>query len=315
MCIRDSLKDVANEANIEARFDTPLDTKQLFLADCLFLTAQPVAVIIAGSTERLLEAELAWSHLRQIGDPTRVIAVIEEAKQVGLKPVSYTHLLQTECVSPTTRWRSFRACRPSARISCTPKARDVYKGQSTLDEQYTTIETLDGMVRRLTTAEIAEAAAPPTAKRFMPSSLYSDSGGKTTSYFAALNGASWQCLPGYFWRTSEEGMRRLIGAGRITAVGRYLRYKMYSDDYPVVRVTNLWNDVRAGGYGEAKIYVVQTNVDVIARCILMATDPGDLVLDPTCGSGTTGYVAEYWGRRWITMDTSRVCLLYTSRCV
>jgi adenine-specific DNA-methyltransferase len=76
----------------------------------------------------------------------------------------------------------------------------------------------------------------------------------------------------------------------------------------VVRVTNLWNDVRAGGYGEAKIYVVQTNVDVIARCILMATDPGDLVLDPTCGSGTTGYVAEYWGRRWITMDTSRVAL-------
>ena len=182
------------------------------------------------------------------------------------------------------------------------------RAPSTLDEQYTTIETLDGMVRRLTTAEIAEAAAPPTAKRFMPSSLYSDSGGKTTSYFAALNGASWQCLPGYFWRTSEEGMRRLIGAGRITAVGRYLRYKMYSDDYPVVRVTNLWNDVRAGGYGEAKIYVVQTNVDVIARCILMATDPGDLVLDPTCGSGTTGYVAEYWGRRWITMDTSRVAL-------
>ena len=101
-------------------------------------------------------------------------------------------------------------------------------------------------------------------------------------------------------------MRRLIGAGRITAVGRYLRYKMYSDDYPVVRVTNLWNDVRAGSYGEAKIYVVQTNVHVIPRCILMATDPGDLVLDPTCGSGTTGYVAEYWGRRWITMDTSRV---------
>lgn len=79
------LKEVANEANIGARFDTPLDAKQLFLADCLFLTAQPVAVIIAGSTERLLEAELAWSHLRQIGDPTRVIAVIEEAKQVGLK--------------------------------------------------------------------------------------------------------------------------------------------------------------------------------------------------------------------------------------
>ncbi|MBK8121784.1 MAG: site-specific DNA-methyltransferase [Sulfuritalea sp.] len=183
------------------------------------------------------------------------------------------------------------------------------RAPSTLDEQYTTIETLDGMVRQLDNApKVLRLRRGTCNKRFMPKGSHPDSGGKTTSYFAALNGASWQCLPGYFWRTSEEGMRRLIGAGRITAVGRYLRYKMYSDDYPVVRVTNLWNDVRAGGYGEAKIYVVQTNVDVIARCILMATDPGDLVVDPTCGSGTTAYVAETWGRRWITMDTSRVAL-------
>jgi adenine-specific DNA-methyltransferase len=83
---------------------------------------------------------------------------------------------------------------------------------------------------------------------------------------------------------------------------------MYGDDYPIVRVTNYWDDVRAGGFGEAKIYVVQTTLDVVERCILMSTDPGDLVLDPTCGSGTTAYVAEQWGRRWITIDTSRVAL-------
>ena len=83
---------------------------------------------------------------------------------------------------------------------------------------------------------------------------------------------------------------------------------MYADDYPIVRITNYWDDVRAGGFGEAKIYVVQTTLDVIQRCILMTTDPGDLVLDPTCGSGTTAYVAEQWGRRWITIDTSRVSL-------
>jgi adenine-specific DNA-methyltransferase len=83
---------------------------------------------------------------------------------------------------------------------------------------------------------------------------------------------------------------------------------MYADDYPIVRVTNYWDDVRAGGFGEAKVYVVQTTTDVVQRCILMTTDPGDLVLDPTCGSGTTAYVAEQWGRRWITIDTSRVAL-------
>ena len=83
---------------------------------------------------------------------------------------------------------------------------------------------------------------------------------------------------------------------------------MYGDDYPIVRVTNYWDDVRAGGFGEAKIFVVQTTTDVIQRCILMTTDPGDLILDPTCGGGTTAYVAEQWGRRWITIDTSRVAL-------
>jgi hypothetical protein len=79
------LKEVEREANVPARYDTPLDAKRLFVADCLFLSERPVAVIVAGSTERLLEAELAWSHLRQIGDPTRVVAVVEDAKQVGLK--------------------------------------------------------------------------------------------------------------------------------------------------------------------------------------------------------------------------------------
>ena len=83
---------------------------------------------------------------------------------------------------------------------------------------------------------------------------------------------------------------------------------MYGDDYPIVRVTNYWDDVRAGGFGEAKIYVVQTTTDVVQRCILMATDPGDLVVDPTGGSGTSAYVSEQWGRRWITIDTSRVAL-------
>ncbi len=114
-----------------------------------------------------------------------------------------------------------------------------------------------------------------------------------------------ESLPGYFWRTTKEGLDRLNKANRLCVVGKYIRYRMYGDDYPIVRITNYWDDVRAGGFGEAKIYVVQTTTDVIQRCILMTTDPGDLVLDPTCGSGTTAYVSEQWGR-WITIDTSRV---------
>src|ERR1035437_10100672 len=100
-------------------------------------------------------------------------------------------------------------------------------------------------------------------------------------------------------------MHRLLKANRIHPSGNTLRYILRHADYPVGRITNLWSD--ASGATQ-QVYVVQTNVDVIKRCILMTTDPGDLVLDPTCGSGTTAYVAEQWGRRWITIDTSRVAL-------
>ena len=142
----------------------------------------------------------------------------------------------------------------------------------------------------------------------MPSSVYSDSGGQSTSFAYNHRGDIFGPLRGYFWRTTEDGLDRLDRASRLCVVGKYVRYVMYGDDYPIVRITNYWDDVRAGGFGESKVYVVQTATDVIQRCVLMTTDPGDLVLDPTCGSGTTAYVAEQRGRRWITVDTSRVAL-------
>ncbi len=111
------------------------------------------------------------------------------------------------------------------------------------------------------------------------------------------------------WKTSIDGLGRLGRAGRIGSRGDGVFYVRYFDDFPVVPINNLWRDTQSGGMGkEIKQYVVQTNTKVIERCILMTTDPGDLVLDPTCGSGTTAYVAEQWGRRWITIDTSRVAL-------
>ena len=111
-----------------------------------------------------------------------------------------------------------------------------------------------------------------------------------------------------YWKTGEIGMERLGRSRRLMLIGNTLRYIRYLDDFKIYPVSNEWDDTVISSFGLDKIYVVQTLPKVIERCILMTTDPGDLVLDPTCGSGTTAYVAEQWGRRWITIDTSRVAL-------
>ena len=113
------------------------------------------------------------------------------------------------------------------------------------------------------------------------------------------------------WKTNLVGMQRLDKAQRLTFSGRTLGFVRPFSDFAFQTHADIWDDTRQSGFGDAKVYVVQTASRVIERCILMATDPGDLVLDPTCGSGTTAYVAEQWGRRWITIDTSRVALALT----
>jgi len=111
------------------------------------------------------------------------------------------------------------------------------------------------------------------------------------------------------FKTDKRGLERLSKSDRLYETsGGVLRYVRLFDDYPVLAANNLWTDTSTGSFTETKIYVVQTNSKVIQRCVLMSTDPGDLVLDPTCGSGTTAVVSEEWGRRWITVDTSRVAL-------
>ena len=127
------------------------------------------------------------------------------------------------------------------------------------------------------------------------------------SFDVGFNGQTF--LPGRrFWTTGEEGFRRLIRAGRVKNSGTQIRYLRYLEDFSVQRANNIWTDTITAGFSSNKIYVVQTIEIAVQRCVLMATDPGDLVLDPTCGSGTTAFVAEQWGRRWITIDTSRVAL-------
>ena len=137
---------------------------------------------------------------------------------------------------------------------------------------------------------------------------HSASGGRESRFPVLLQGKEFFPPRGRGWSTNREGFRRLQAAHRLIGMGKSLRFKVFHSDFPLRILTNGWTDTVTIGFGESKVYVVQTSSSVIQRCLLMTTDPGDLVLDPTCGSGTTAYVAEQWGRRWITCDTSRVAL-------
>jgi len=134
-------------------------------------------------------------------------------------------------------------------------------------------------------------------------------GASQTNQDFPFEGKTWRPSVGMHWKTSPDGLDRLAKARRIVVEGNSIRFIRLLEDYPVFPIANIWTDI--GGIQnreEGKLYVVQTANEAVSRCMLMATDPGDLVFDPTCGSGTTAYVAEEWGRRWITCDTSRVAL-------
>ena len=141
------------------------------------------------------------------------------------------------------------------------------------------------------------------AQPFSRMPLYSMSAGNHSPRIAF--GREWTIPSNRSWRHSDEGFHRLLRAQRIQVNKSSLSSRYFHNDYPVSEFTETWIDT---GPELDKVYVVQTSEKIIQRCILMTTDPGDLVLDPTCGSGTTAYVAEQWGRRWITIDTSRVAL-------
>lgn len=142
---------------------------------------------------------------------------------------------------------------------------------------------------------------------FRRSDLVSSGYTPSCIYEIDLEGVKTRPRGGKSWRTNQEGMARLLRANRVLRIGTSLYFKLFYKDFPCVRLSNGWGDTM-GGFSATKMYVVQTSPLVIQRCMLMTTDPGDLVLDPTCGSGTTAYVAEQWGRRWITIDTSRVAV-------
>ncbi|MBZ8134388.1 site-specific DNA-methyltransferase [Afifella sp. IM 167] len=169
--------------------------------------------------------------------------------------------------------------------------------------QYNQIQQED-FTRRSATP--AEKAAPPKNFRFWAHDNMT-SQRPPGDFPVSIRGSRIRPNRGY-WKTGETGMGRLLHAERLMLMGRTLRYIRFLDDFGVYPISNTWSDTVISGFGIDKTYVVQTLPKVVERCLLMTTDPGDLVLDPTCGSGTTATVAEQWGRRWITIDTSRVAL-------
>jgi adenine-specific DNA-methyltransferase len=171
--------------------------------------------------------------------------------------------------------------------------------------EYRSIILPDGRTRRLEEDEVSGGVEiPDGGKIYRLDTVTSQSPG--TRYNVDLHGLKF--FPSGYWKTDEQRMARLIRAGRISPRSNSLGYIRLFEDYEVVGYSNVWTDTQIAGRPGDKTYVVQTLPRVIERCMLMTTDPGDLVLDPTCGSGTTAFVAEKWGRRWITCDTSRVAI-------
>jgi adenine-specific DNA-methyltransferase len=164
----------------------------------------------------------------------------------------------------------------------------------------------DGQQRRLTADEMRGDVVSPPGRRFRADNLVS-SGVSSTPTAVRFNGTEFLPSPGTHWKTTVSGVYQLMAADRVVPVGRILAYKRFEDDFPLQPFGDVWEDTILGTFSD-KWYVVQTSTLTVERCLLMTTDPGDLVLDPTCGSGTSAYVAEQWGRRRITVDTSRVAL-------
>lgn len=178
-------------------------------------------------------------------------------------------------------------------------------------DSYIYLESPDGGFWRKMTKEerFNNNVIPKGWKIFSAQNLRSQGFSSTSTCHYTFEGKDYYCGDNNHWKTNINGLDKLAEKHRIIALGNGINYKRYVSDYPVVPISEQWMDTAIAGFSnEDKRYVVQTAQKPIQRCMLMTTDPDDLVLDITCGSGTTAYVAEQWGRRWITCDTSRVAI-------
>ena len=186
------------------------------------------------------------------------------------------------------------------------KYRQLFTYDDGTNTRWDQIELSNGDIRATTTEEKENPSSlPKNSKLFNPFPIQAPSFDPNSVYAVEWEGKEYRPPKGTCWITSDKNkILQQLKAGKIFPYGGSLAYKQFLEDFPYKKLTNIWNDTRLTG----KIFVVQTAVKILERCLLMTTDPGDLVLDITCGSGTTAAVAEKWGRRWITCDTSRVAI-------
>ncbi len=244
-------------------------------------------------------------HVREV-----MVEVFGESNSCGLIAFRTTGGQSSSLLSSSTDFLIwFAKDKANARFSnpTTPKG-----GSGGASGQYVLVEPTDFSVepRRMTAEELEGTEAIPEGWRVLShDTLYSQgSPSDPADEIFHWKGRDFRCPPNTHWKPGVKsgGMQHLADANRLMLVGNTLRYKRYVDDFPVYQIDNVWNDTARSGFARKKEYVVETSEKVVQRCILMTTDPGDLVLDITCGSGTTAAVSELWGRRWITCDTSRV---------
>lgn len=199
-------------------------------------------------------------------------------------------------------------CYAKSRPAFQGKYKQVYIERRPVDEeQYKWLEQPDGVVVQLSQAQLEGREPIPEGRRFLDDNLTSQ-GESSDRYSIEYEGRTYPSPRGRHWSVGSDGIARLTELGRLFPVGNWLKYKRYLNDMPVRPLTDQWLDTVMSTFSGEKVYVVQTPAKVLERCIAMSTEPGDLVFDPTAGSGTTAYVAERLGRRWITCDTSRVAL-------
>jgi len=187
------------------------------------------------------------------------------------------------------------------------KFKHLFKNQSVESTpNWNNVQFINGIERKLTKDEWGNHnLLKGNFKIYRPVLMKPSGYSQNMVYDVPFKGEHYSPVKGGCWSTHEEGMKKAIKANRVFSAGSNLYYKLFHEDYPVSTITNLWSDMSGQ---KNMVYVVQTLDTVVERCILMTTDPGDLVFDLTCGSGTTAYVAEKWGRRWITCDTSRIAI-------
>jgi len=239
-------------------------------------------------------------HVREIMD--EVFGVDNFCEQIFFQKTSYATSELIPSVGDYLVWYTKERANIKIRklfFSSLPNGDELSKFYVDLD---------DGSSRKVTREEVDNPSLLEDRSKLFQSRDLASAGAGSSTFDFTFQGKKYHPGANRHWKTNVEGLNKLVEANRIFSTTNSLRYKRYINDYPWTEYINVWTDTIVGSFHEEKLYVVQTSPKVIERCILMTTDPGDLVMDLTCGSGTTAYVAEQWGRRWITCDVSRVPL-------